>query len=570
MQPNPRPPLWLCILLLLAISIPMHAIGIARFSDIDEPFWVTNGSNFYYALAHGDLENTVYEYHPGVTTTWVVAAGMLTTYPEYRGQGQGYFDPYKWKFEEFLRAHGQNPLDLVRASRLFQTAVLLVFAVLIFLLLQQLVDRLIALAAVLLAFNAPFYLGHSRLLNNEGMLAVFVAASMLAMLVYVQKGRRTAYLLLSGAAFGLAQLTKSPSILVVGVAGLMLLADLIARGAERPFTARLWEAAKSLALWLGSAAFIYILLWPGMWVDPVRMLYEVYGNAFSYAFQGARLDVTGDLQPSTFSLNTALAGELNYLMRLALRTTPLTWLGLLLAALSVFSHSVEKRVKSLIGWLALTAVLFVLLFGLAQGRDSPHYILTSFFCLDLIAGLGWGSGLLWLGSRWAPLQQAGLRVAVLGLLVVAQIASGLPYYPYYYTYPNPLLARTSLNTAPGYGEGLDLAAHYLARKQDAEGLRAFVYNGMGTFSYFFPGRVEVLKRQYFLVDGLPEVIQGMRWSQYVVVYSAAQEALPESSHFLAALEKVKPERVFMLDGREYVRVYLSADIPESVYSELQK
>ncbi len=307
-----------------------------------------------------------------------------------------------------------------------------------------------------------------------------------------------------------------------------------------------------------------------MWVAPGKMLYEVYGNAFSYAFQGARLDVTQELQPAAFSLNTALNGEFIYLVRLAVRTTPFTWLGALLAVFALFSPHFEKPLKSLIAWLALTAVLFILLFGLAQGRDSPHYILTTFFCLDLIAGLGWGFGLLWLAARWTAFSREGVRLAALAVIVLAQIASGLPYFPYYYTYPNPLLASTPANTAPGYGEGLNLAANFLAQKQDAQGLRTFVYNGMGTFSYFFPGPVEIIKRQYFLVNGMPEVIQGMRWSQYVVVYIAGMKDLPECAHFLAVMDGVKPEQVFFVDGREYVRIYRTQDIPESVFTVLAK
>jgi hypothetical protein len=388
------------------------------------------------------------------------------------------------------------------------------------------------------------------------------------MLVYIRTGRRTIHLLISGASFGLAQLTKSPSIVVVGVVGLMVLLDLFSRAGEKPWSARLLGAFKIMLLWLTSAAAVYVLLWPGMWVNPARMLYEVYGNAFSYAFQGARLEVTGELQPAAFSLNTALNGELNYLIRLALRTTPLTWLGLLFSLPALFSPLLEKTVKSLIGYLALVAALFILMFGIAQGRDSPHYILTSFFCLDLIAGLGWGFGFAWLAERLPALRRKGVRAALLVLLVLAQVASGLPFFPYYYTYPNPLLASSSANVAPGYGEGLDLAANYLAKKQDAEGLRVFAYNGMGTFSYFFPGSVEVLKKPYFLVEGLPEVIQGMRWSQYLVVYTIAQKDLPECAHFLSTLARVKPEHVIMLDGREYARIYRTADIPESVYSEL--
>jgi len=347
-NPLLKPPLWLCVLILLAAAIPSHVIGIDRFSDIDEPFWVTNGSNFYYALTHADFRNTVFEYHPGVTTTWVVAAGMAGTYPEYRGLGQGYFDPYKWRFEEFMRGQGRDPLDLVRASRLIQTAALLAAVIVVFLLLQQLTDRLAALAAVLLAFNAPFYLGHSRLLNNEGMLAVFIAVSVLSMLVYLRRGRKRRYLLLSGAAFGLAQLTKSPSLVALGVISLMLLADVFTRRKDVPAARGLLDAAGRLALWLGSAALVYVVLWPGMWVDPLRMLYEVYGNAFSYAFQGARLDVTGELKPAAFSLNTAVLGPLAHLVRLALRSTPLTWLGLLLAALALFADLTPEVYEQLL------------------------------------------------------------------------------------------------------------------------------------------------------------------------------------------------------------------------------
>jgi hypothetical protein len=366
----------------------------------------------------------------------------------------------------------------------------------------------------------------------------------------------------------LAQLTKSPSIVVAGVIGLMLFLGLFDRSAEKPLVARLLEAAKALGIWLVAAAVVYVLLWPGMWVAPGKMLYEVYGNAFSYAFQGARLDVTQELQPSTFRLDTSFGAVTQYVTSWALRTTPLTWLGLLLALGAVLSRRTEAAYKALIGYAALTAALFVLLFGIAQGRNSPHYILSSFMCLDLAAGLGWGYAIAWLGTRWPAFRKELARLGVFSLVVLAQLASSLPYYPYYYTYPNPLLAGTELNVPPGYGEGLDLAANYLAGKQDAQGLRAFVYNGMGTFSYFFPGKVQAIKSPYFRVEGMPEVIAGMRWSQYIVVYTIIQERSSESAHFLATLKKVPPEKIIMLNGREYARIYRTEDIPESIFVEL--
>jgi hypothetical protein len=91
---------------------------------------------------------------------------------------------------------------------------------------------------------------------------------------------------------------------------------------------------------------------------------------------------------------------------------------------------------------------------------------------------------------------------------------------------------------------------------------------MGPFSYFFPGRTEVMKKAHFLEPGLPDVIKGMRWSEYVVVYAAVQDRLPECAAFLAALSQVQPEQVIFVDGKESVRIYRTQDIPESVYTTL--
>src|SRR5688500_5013070 len=107
--------------LLILILLP-HLRGIDKFATLDEPWWVISGSNYYYALTHGDFDSTIYDYHPAVTTTWVVTTAMLSYFPEYRGFGQGYYDVRKEHFELFLREHGKEAQDLLRISRLIQTA----------------------------------------------------------------------------------------------------------------------------------------------------------------------------------------------------------------------------------------------------------------------------------------------------------------------------------------------------------------------------------------------------------------------------------------------------------------
>ncbi len=563
----------LTLIVLLALIVPSHVIGIDRFATIDEPWWVISGSNFYYAITHHDFANTVYDYHPAVTTTWVVTAGMLAYFPQYRGLGQGYFDVRKENFDNFLKDHGKQTLALLRDSRLIQIAVLTALALLAFVLLQFLFDRAIAFLAVVLAMDAPFFLGHSRLLNHEGMLAMFVLVSVLGMSVYLYKDRKWIYLLVSGAAFGLAQLTKSPSIVVAPLIGLMLFAGLFERESGKKFGVKIWEAVKVFVIWLAAAAFVYVILWPGMWVAPGKMLYEVYGNAFSYAFQGARLDVTQELQPAKFSLNIGLAGGINYLIRWLTLSTWITWLGLILAIFVLFSRKKElvpSPAKWTMGWLAVLSALFIVMFGIAQGRDSPHYILTSFICLDLIAGMGWSYALLWLSDRWTALSNAWIKLSVFAALIALQIGSTLPYYPYYYTYVNPVMRAVLGNVPYGYGEGLDRAAAYLAQKPDASVTKVYAYAGMGPFSYFFPGQTDVLKKVYLTEEGLPSVIAGMKRADYLVLYTELQNNQPESAKLLQALKVVQPEKIIMIHGMEYARIYRIADIPQSVYEAMAK
>lgn len=559
----------LTILVLLILIVPSHVIGNDQVVTVDEPWWVISGSNYYYALTHRDFANTIYDYHPAVTTTWVVTAGMLSYFPEYRGFGQGYFDVRKPKFEEFMRENGKEAIELVRNSRLIQTALLLALALLSLYLLQLLVDRNSALLAIALAMTGPFFLGHSRLLNHEGMLAMFVLVSFLGMQVYLNKNQKLVYLIISGAAFGLAQLTKSSSIVVVGVLGLILLIGLFKRD-EKAVGGKLWDAVKIFAIWFGAAALVYIILWPGMWVAPDKMLSGVYGNAFSYAFQGARLDVTEELQPSSFSLVSGLDGIFQYVRSWAASSTFITWLGLVFAVLLLASKKMDRTpapLKSTLVYLAVLAGLFILMFGVAQGRNAAHYITSSYVAFDVIAGIGWGSFLLWAQKRWAVLDRAYINILAVVVLTLVQIGVGLPYYPYYFTYKNPF-AKTA--STLGYGEGLAQAAEYLAAKPNSKDIQAYVYSGMGTFSFFFPGETVVLKR-VFLVDGdMLTITTEMRSADYLVLYPIAQSRLAESHNLLEAFEGVVPEKMIVINEMEYITIYRVADIPDAVYKKLDK
>ena len=391
-----RPAQIIFFVLLSALLIIPRLIAINQFATVDEPYWLTAGSDFYFALGQRAFANTVYDYHPAVTTMWIIALGMLIYFPQYRGLGQGYFDVYKDSLERFLLSHGHTPLGLLTVSRVIQTVVIVFLLLVTFWFLRRTLGNKIALAGILLISFDPFFLGHSRLLNHEGLMSLFVMISLLAVLMHLFYERKPVYLLISGAAAGFAQLTKSSSIVLPPLIGLLFLVEIFFHH-DLSWRNRVLKSLAELMVWFVMLGIVYFVFWPGMWVAPGEMLYQVFGNALSYAFGGARLSVTGGVQPADFQPHL---GDINsFFTSISWRTTPIVWIGALLGLASLLKQKWEQRFAFLS--ILMIGFLFILLFGIANGRNSAHYVLTAYISLDVIAAIGWVYGIEWLSKPQA-------------------------------------------------------------------------------------------------------------------------------------------------------------------------
>jgi 4-amino-4-deoxy-L-arabinose transferase-like glycosyltransferase len=546
-----------------------RVIGLGKFVAVDEPAWFLFASNFFVALSKGQFENTVYDYHPAVTTLWILTLAFLSYFPGYRLVGK-LTDKY-WQVDALFQKYHKLPLRVLLHGRVISILALGGLLVVSFLLLNLLVGLGSALIVLGMIMLDPFILGHSRLLNHETMMAVFILIALFSALVYLYPRRRWGYLLLSGAAAGAALLTKSPALVLLPLIGLVFLVRFIdeARSSSRKGRLLAGYAAAFLA-WLGMICLVYFVFWPGMWVAPGKMLYAVFGNALSYGLQGGRLSVTQELKPANFALDFAGVGH--YLKVVVLKTTPIVWLGVLLAFIGIWGKRgrwMSSLARLVVIYSALLALIFTLLFGIAQGRDHNHYVLTSFAALDVIAGIGfvWGYG--WLREK-APFFQkrwvaTALFIAVLGL----HAAGGIPQYPYYYTYTNPLaqvLMPGYQDPDAGYGEGLELAGAYLAAKPDAANLKAMSWYAAGPFSYYFPGTTYNL----LISDKVDKsYVERMKLSDYLVIYSVQQKAVDMPAKLLKALQAYTPEKVIWLNGREYIQIYNVKDFDEAFFAAIQ-
>ncbi|MBL8063162.1 MAG: glycosyltransferase family 39 protein [Anaerolineales bacterium] len=556
------------ITLIVAILAP-RLPKIDSFVTLDEPSWLSQGANFYYALGQREFENTVYEYQPAVTTMWIISFGMLAYFPEYRGFGQGYLDYEKGRLDPFMVDHGYDPLVLLKYSRLIQVFLLLVLFLVLYFLLQRFLPKLIAAFIILFASFDPFFLGHTRMMDHEAMVALFVFVSILSLALYLNQDRKIIFLILSGVAAGLAQLTKSSSVAMLAPVGILLLMQIF-QEREQGWGKALLNSIKIFAIWFAALAAAYFIFWPGMWVAPGKMLYQVFGNAFSYAFQGARLTITEELQPTRFSLNTSLLGIWEVAKVLLYRVTPLTWIGVLLGLTVRLTprRDLLRPFQLLLTLTVFTALAFILMIGIAQGRNSPHYILTSYFAVNLLAGVGWVHVFLWLGERMKKQQ---LQFAALGLVLIFQAWSALAYFPYYFTYRNPILyAMGWYNDFPQfpYGEALEQAADYLATLPGAEDATVLSYYSRGCFSYYYPGR-SVSFRPYY-VDGAhaEDLLNNIQAADYLVVYYGNQGRLESYYAYLRILEAVEPIHVIWMDGYEYVRIYDVNSLTPEIYEAL--
>ena len=560
---------WIAALVLigLAVSLP-RGLGLASYVSVDEPKWLERSANFYLALSQRDLAGTFTREHPGVTITWAGLAGFLTSYPDYVRQATGRFDEPQ-EMEQFFRANGRNPLQVLEASRIIVVLQVTLILLAAFVEAVRLVGVWPALIGFLLIAFDPFYVGLSRLLHPSGLMSTLMFLSLLAYLAFILRGRRWADLVLSGVSAGLAWLSESPAFFL---APFILVLTLIEVGRMfytlRKMSARvLWSQAWPVLAWVSTGLVVYFLLWPAMWVNPIGTVERVLGQASLYAQEGHTSDVffdgriisTDERKAFTehagkFLFPASYLGRRFYLVNYAWRTTPVVLVGLLLVAPGLLFYR-KQGGNQVLTWTVLALLLFATLFTLFMSLGSKkfdRYLLPVFLPLDLVAGIGLFLGTSWLAgrlaSRWARLA-VGLT---LGAAIMLQALTVVRTYPYYLSYYNPLMGgsgRAPRVMMVGWGEGLDQAARYLNAKPEAPSLRVMAWYPDGSFSYFFNGETNGSQPEWEPTRLELEDID------YVVTYvNQWQRQLP-FPEMLNALQGLAPERVIELNGIEYARIY---------------
>jgi 4-amino-4-deoxy-L-arabinose transferase-like glycosyltransferase len=382
----------------------------------------------------------------------------------------------------------------------------------------------------------PFLVANEQLVHVDGPLVTFMSVAALAAIVRWTAGGGFGTLLLSGAATGLALLSKTPALFLVGFVPLVAVGgsawDLWRHRAisRAGLVAAFRRPIVDLVIWGAAAAVTFVVLWPALWVlGPGEVLARIV--AFTRE-TGGQPDEVGSY---FFGQVGADPGPLYYPVSTLFRLSPFATTGLVVVAVLIWRQSSAIRAQA--GWLLFFALGFGLMMTVGA-KKFDRYLLPSVPALVVLASLGWW---LLLGRIRRPIVRMSATTGLVALI-------GLPLlttYPYPLSYYNPLLGggpAAQRTVMIGNGEGLDQAARWLAAQPNAANLRVSAHS-WDILAGLVSADGEPLR------DGIPDD------ADYIVTYGRRIQMHrwgPSLERYFAANP---PAYTVWINGIEYVHIH---------------
>lgn len=244
-------------LFLAALLLP-RLIAIDPYTLLDEPRWMERAGDYWNQLLGGKWTELYSLGYPAIPNLMMTAPVV--------GTARALWDENRDTVEGWTIAHRKQVLAWSRMSVGILTAAI---GIALFLQLRNMPlfksDHVVAGAVTIVLFTEPWILGMSRTVMMDAPLSLFLLLSLAAACAARVQAFRRGFIILSGVAWGLAFLTKPPSLFFPPFILLPLL--------EWPFV--LLPSLRRIVLWGASALATMFLLWPALWVHPVKHVYDL-------------------------------------------------------------------------------------------------------------------------------------------------------------------------------------------------------------------------------------------------------------------------------------------------------
>lgn len=526
-DPQTRAEWFVLVPLALVVFLPRLA-NLAAFLNVDGCLWIKRSLHFVRALSTLNLAETYQASHPGVTLMIVSGATMCVG-------GLLQFGTLRLgEVVNELTLYAKLPVAILCGLGIFVT----------FSILRRLFARswFPFVAVVVLALD-PFFLAHSRYLQLDGLTAVLTLLALLLHFSHLKEGR-TSLLVGSGICAGLAFLTKSYALALVPFVAVVQAWH--AWYAPKP--GGLVRLGKELLVWVAAAVAVFVLLWPAMWVAPLKTVHGMFaaartGITHTHENVGSLEDsvrgTTGERRPRSIHFEPKLLEQFA-------RSNPLLGLAVGSAALAALLIGPLRARRDTEFALVLYCALYFLYFLLGMsfaGKVFLRYCLVCFLLWNIVVAFGLNRLFGALRSTTVlPRYAKSLGVVVFCVLGLAHAQRVFSQHPYYDTYQNELFRIPDMYI--GWGEGLREVALHLNRKEGAERLTVASFYPC-VLGKYFEGKVVGLD-----AADSPEV-------EYVVLYSNQVGRYLYPRLVDRYYRDGRPEYTAVLNGREHAWLYES-------------
>lgn len=545
---------WLAPLLILLVALVPRAASLGTFVTADESMWLERSIWFVTGVAQDDdaaLWRSVYgdtigapaSALPGLLPMPLPLVGLGTT--AFLSSALGGPVPGQYAYAETMEVLGYTAW--------FTALVTSLSVVVVYWLLCALWGRWPAFLAALVLALDPYFVGLSRVVGVDALLSSFALLAALTLIrVATCEDRRVRALIQAGVWTLLALLTKLPALFLLPFAGVTLVYGAVSPSREN-WRARVRFLAVGL-VWMPIVLALGLALLALVWPSPDQVL-EILARAVSagvtQAHEGGSYAFGTPGRPLDASF---------YIWVLALRTTPLTLVGLALAvvaAVAAWRRWREPQVGTVL-LLAVYLVAFTIMMTLGA-KKQDRYILPALLALDLLAAWGWWGVLRWGFGRVPRLRDRADRWAlgVGAVLLLLTTPFWLRLHPYTLAAYNPLLggSRTAAWVyAVGWGEGLDQVAAYLrATHRDPADVVVASHMAQSLGAEFSGFVVPLTTDTQFVAD-------------YVVFYYAdALRNVPEP-WVIDRFRSRPPDHIAWIDQVPYAGLYANPDLPIKLIS----
>ncbi len=482
---------------------------------------------------------------------WAGALSYLINFPSYSKIGQSTLGDSKLLL--LFDLNKVQPIKLMANARLHIALIVSFTLLLAFMYTRRLLGTNLAVVGFLLIAFDPFHIAHSQFLHTNGLLATFMFLALLAFIDWIQSQNKLS-LVVSGSAAGLSYLCISPGFMLIPAAGLISLLSLWEHNTRRfQFDWKsFWQRIiLPLLIWGAISLLIMFLLWPAMWVSPIRTMLDM----LNYGFDAAEGGIGGAHFVEAYD-ESAIGKKFLHFYPLSYfwRSTPASFLGMLLGIFFLFFRrkSIDKNNLSVLIYLLVFVVTYTLLMSLGT-KKYDRYLLPIYLPLNILAAWGWLCLGSYLKSLLPAINTIKLETLLPAIIIGSQLWGAIQSSPYYLSYYNALgggIQKAQQIMTIGWGDGLNEAALWLRQQPGACDKRIISWYPL-VFSWYaqsFKCGAELVEYdyKYALEDYL-------RYDYAIIYINQVQRNFP--ADLLEYLEHSAPVHTVNINGIDYLWIY---------------